>query len=103
MHRIDRTRRVLRPRTQATMLALALAAGALSGCATASKGGTPADVAGLGSGYGHAVRANTQAQFVAPSPEQKADTYIRPNAARQRLAVETYEAGEVEIASSTTD
>lgn len=73
----------------------------LGGCAVAAKDGS----AGLDSQFGDAVRANRAAQFVAPSPEQKANTFIPPNAARQRLAVETYEAGEVEIsnAASTAD
>jgi len=45
--------------------------------------------------FGDAIAANIAAQRVAPTPEQKADTFIPPNRARQRLARQAYEAGEV--------
>lgn len=61
----------------------------LSACASrpALKSDTP--------GFGDAVAANLAAQRVAPTAEQKANTFIPPNRARQTLARKTYEAGEV--------
>jgi hypothetical protein len=77
----------------ALVFASGMACMALGGCATAPAPGT----AGLSADFGQAVAHNREAQFVAPSAEQKENTYIRPNAARQRLALETYVAGEVEL------
>ena len=87
------------PRGRALLALLCVAsAGAclgLGGCAVTQ----PAD-AGLHPDFGAAVSQNRDAQFVPPSPEQKSNTYIPPNAARQRLALEAYEADEVELAES---
>lgn len=44
--------------------------------------------------FGNAVAHNIEAQRVAPTPEQKANTFIPPNRARQKLAREAYEKGE---------
>ena len=76
-----------------------LACVGLGGCASAAPDGR----AGLDARFGTAVAHNMEAQFVAPTPEQKANTYIPPNPARQRLAVDTYEAGEVELDSVGTE
>ena len=86
-----------KPRTPVVLTSLvAFAAMTISGCATSAEPGT----AGLGADFGVAVAHNRNAQFVPPTAEQKENTFIRPNAARQRLAVETYEAGEVELDDS---
>lgn len=95
------TRLGLRGRVGLVLL-LACSAGAsvgLGGCASSA----PADTASLHASFGNATAHNTSAQSVAPTERQKADTYIPPNAARQRLAVETYEAGEVEVQPVTAD
>ena len=58
----------------------------LSACATtrpAASSDTPS--------FGKAIHKNMSAQSVAPSPEQKADTYIPANRARRELAREAYE------------
>ena len=70
----------------------------LGGCATAA----PAHTAGLDDAFGAAVAHNMQAQHVAPTAAQKDNTFIPPNPERQRRAVETYEAGEVELATAET-
>ncbi len=84
------------PRGRALLALLCLASASvcigLGGCASAK----PAS-AGLSANFGSSVEHNRTAQFVAPAAEQKANTYIPPNPARQRLALETYEAGEVEL------
>lgn len=55
--------------------------------------------------FGSAVAQNIAAQRVAPTPEQKANTFIPPNRARQKLAREAYEAGETPdtVKVGTTD
>ena len=68
----------------------------LGGCATTAAPLT----SGLNADFGQSVAHNRAAQFVPPTTEQKQNTYIRPNANRQRLALETYEAGEVELDES---
>ncbi|WP_427453555.1 hypothetical protein [Litorimonas sp. WD9-15] len=44
--------------------------------------------------FGQAVAHNIAAQRVAPTAEQKANTFIPPNRARQKAAREAYEKGE---------
>lgn len=69
------------------LAAAALCAG-LSACAS-----TPA-LDSRTDHFGSAVAHNIEAQRVAPTPEQKANTFIPPNRARQKLAREAYEKGE---------
>lgn len=45
--------------------------------------------------FGDAVAQNIAAQRVAPSVEDKANTFIPPNRARQKAAIEAYEEGTV--------
>jgi len=45
--------------------------------------------------FGKAVAQNIAAQRVAPTPEQKENTFIPPNRARQKLARKNYEEGTV--------
>ena len=91
---IDPRRTGTRGRILLVVLCLASASACigLGGCATAQ----PAS-AGVSADFGAAVAHNRNAQFVAPTPEQKANTFVPPNPARQRLALEAYEAGEVEL------
>ncbi len=63
----------------------------LSACATTS----PA-LSDHGATFGQAVKANIAVQHVAPSPEQKANTYIPANRARRALAIKRYEENDVE-------
>lgn len=60
----------------------------LIGCAS----GTPALEAHSES-FGLATAQNIAAQRVAPSAEDKANTFIPPNRARQKAAREAYESG----------
>jgi len=46
---------------------------------------------------GAAVRANIQAQFVAPTPKQKADTYIPADPSRAALARKRYRDDNVKV------
>lgn len=46
--------------------------------------------------FGAAVRHNIAAQTVEPTPEQKQNTYIRPDSTRMALAKERYRKDEVE-------
>jgi len=46
--------------------------------------------------FGDATAANINAQRVAPTAKQKADTFIPPNRARKKLARDAYETGTVE-------
>ena len=81
------------------LLVTAGAAAVLGACASTAD----AHTAGLDAGFGEAVRHNIAAQAVAPTEQQKANRYIPPNTQRQRLAVETYEAGEVELEPIVVD
>ena len=85
------------PRGRAMLVLLCMASAGvcigLGGCAVTK----PAE-AGLSADFGASVAHNRDAQFVPPTAEQKSNTYIPPNAARQRLALEAYEADEVELA-----
>ncbi len=63
----------------------------LSACATTNQ---PSMKAGHHN-FGKAVKANMAAQMVAPTPEQKANTYIPANRERQRLARKAYEEDKV--------
>lgn len=46
--------------------------------------------------FGQAVRHNIAAQTIEPTPEQKQNTYIRPDSQRMALARERYRKDEVE-------
>lgn len=74
-------------RTLLTVASLTFCAG-LSACAS-----TPA-VNAKTADFGQAIAHNIAAQRVAPTAEQKADTFIPPNRARQKAAREAYEKGE---------
>jgi hypothetical protein len=69
------------------IIALALA---LTGCASAK----PA-LEAHSAGFGEAVANNIAAQRIAPTAEDKANTFIPPNRARQKAAREAYENGTV--------
>lgn len=73
---------------------------ALTGCASAQ----PA-LDGHTSGFGDAVAQNIAAQRIAPTAEDKANTFIPPNRARQKAAREAYENGTVKepVAVQTTE
>ena len=58
----------------------------LGGCATAN----PALEGSLSSGFGDAVIANMNAHAVAPSAQQKANTYIPADPSRAALARKNY-------------
>lgn len=81
-------------------LMLAAGALALTGCATT----TPA-LDAHSSNFGDAVAQNIAAQRIAPTAEDKANTFIPPNRARQKAAREAYENGTVKepIAVGTTE
>ena len=66
--------------------ALVMSAAALSACAT-TQAASSSDTAS----FGKAIHANMAAQIVAPTPEQKMDTYIPVNRTRRDLALEAYE------------
>jgi hypothetical protein len=85
---------------QGNNIGLAILGLALTGCASA----TPA-LDGPSSGFGVAVAQNIAAQRIAPTAEDKANTFIPPNRARQKAAREAYENGTVKepIAVQTTD
>ena len=55
--------------------------------------------------FGEAIAQNIEAQRIAPTPEQKANTTIPPNIIRQKRAREAYENGTVEMPTTvvTTD
>lgn len=63
---------------------------ALTGCASAK----PA-LDAHSTGFGDAVAHNIAAQRIAPTAEEKANTFIPPNPARQKTAREAYENGTV--------
>jgi len=72
----------------------------LSGCATtrpAASSNTPS--------FGKAVQTNLSAQIIAPTAEQKANTYIPANRARREIAREAYETDTIQPLpeSITTD
>jgi len=79
---------------------LAVLALALTGCAS-----TQPALEAHSSGFGDAVAQNIAAQRIAPSAEEKANTFIPPNRARQKAAWEAYENGTVKepIAVQTTE
>ncbi len=60
--------------------------GLLGGCAMAK----PALEGRLDAEFGSAIRANTQAHAIAPTPRQKADTYIPADPSRTALARKNY-------------
>ena len=63
---------------------------ALTGCASSQ----PA-LEAHSTGFGDAIAHNIAAQRIAPTAEDKANTFIPPNRARQKAAREAYEKGEV--------
>lgn len=52
--------------------------------------------------FGSAVRHNIAAQTVEPTPEQKQNTYIRPNSQRTAAARERYRKDQVEEPAELT-
>jgi len=56
-------------------------------------------------GFGDAVAQNIAAQRIAPTAEDKANTFIPPNRARQKAAREAYENGTLKepVAVQTTE
>lgn len=74
------------------LLLAGLAALTLTACASTKA--QPSMKAGQ-THFGKAVAANLNAQKVAPTEEQKANTYIPANRARRNAARQAYEAGEV--------
>lgn len=81
-------------------IGLIILGGALTACAST----TPA-LDAHSSGFGDAVAQNIAAQRIAPTAENKANTFIPPNRARQKAAREAYETGTVKepVAVQTTD
>ena len=63
----------------------------LGGCTTAG----PALEGRLDPNLGAAVRTNVQAQAVAPTAQQKANTYIPSDPSRAALALQNYRDGKV--------
>jgi len=74
--------------THKTKLILLLSAVSLGACAT--------DTAAPSYTFGSAIKHNVAVQTVAPTDEQKQNTYIRPNAERMAAARERYKKDEVE-------
>jgi len=74
-----------------TKIYLAGTALILSGCAVSG----PALNGQLDPNLGAAIKTNTLAQAVAPTPEQKANTFIPANPARTALAREKYRENKV--------
>lgn len=62
----------------------------LTGCASAQ----PA-LESQSAHFGDAVAKNIAAQRIAPTAEDKANTFIPPNQARQKAAIDAYESGDV--------
>lgn len=73
------------------LLIIGLAALTLSACAT-----TQPAMNAHSPTFGQAVAHNKSAQFVAPTPTQKADTFIPANRARKALARKNYQEDTVE-------
>ena len=87
-------------KTKMFLLGIGLFGQTLTGCASAS----PA-LEAQSSKFGVAVAQNIAAQRIAPTAEDKANTFIPPNRARQKAAREAYEKGTVKdpIAIQTTE
>ncbi len=71
-----------------TLMILALSTVSVSACQTTMD--EPSEV------FGAAVRHNIAVQTVEPTPEQKQNTYIRPDSQRMAAARERYRQDEVE-------
>jgi len=71
-------------------LGLLLIGSALTGCAS-----TKPALENHSAGLGDAIAHNIAAQRIAPTAEDKANTFIPPNRARQKAAREAYENGTV--------
>ena len=71
-------------------LGLLLIGSVLTGCAT-----TKPALENHSADFGDAVAHNIAAQRIAPTAEDKANTFIPPNRARQKAAREAYEDGTV--------
>ena len=63
---------------------------AVTGCASAKP-----SIDTHTSGFGEAVKQNIASQRIAPTAEDKANTFIPPNHARQKAARQAYENGTV--------
>lgn len=70
---------------------------ALTGCAST----TPA-LEATTSQFGNAIAKNIDAQRVAPTAEEKTNTFIPPNRARQKAARDAYEKGTVTEPTTVT-
>ena len=70
----------------------------LTGCATAK----PALEGTLDPKLGYAVRANIQAQAIAPTAQQKANTYIPADPSRAALARKNYRENTVQAPQTTS-
>ena len=71
------------------LIAASLSVLALSACAT-----TQPALQGQNSQFGDAIRHNIAAHAIAPTAEQKADTYIPADPVRRAKARENYRKGE---------
>jgi len=69
---------------------LILIAIAMTGCASSQ-----AALDGTSPQFGEAIAHNISVQRVAPTAEEKANTFIPPNRARQKAAKDAYESGTV--------
>jgi len=73
-------------------LGLLLIGSVLTGCMS-----TKPALENHSSGLGDAIAHNITAQRIAPTAEDKANTFIPPNRARQKAAREAYENGTVPV------
>ena len=71
-------------------LIILLLGATLTGCAS-----TQPALKAHSDGFGDTIAHNIAAQRIAPTAEDKANTFIPPNRARQKAAREAYEKGEV--------
>jgi len=67
----------------------------LIGCAVTGCASSQAALDATSPQFGQAIAQNIAAQRVAPTAEEKADTFIPPNRARQKAAKDAYESGTV--------
>lgn len=74
-------------------ISLVLTSGLFAGCQTMD---TPTPE------FGSAIRNNITVQTVEPTPEQKQNTYIRPDSQRMAAARERYKKDEVETPKDLT-
>ncbi len=82
--------------TKTSLTILAVFAALTTGCTTSK----PVLKGQLDPMLGHAVQTNTDAQFVAPTDKQKADTFIPADPARAALARKNYKENTVPFPGS---